>query len=305
MKIGDLSLADTVKKTVDCKGLHFDVGPFAVRLRSSHKNFINTFRQLYADFPLIMDDDALIDFHIDMIVPTNYRRWIKPQIIARIDSQEPFQPFAATHAMPLFEWALNWSIAYQGQQYLMLHAGVLERNGKALILPAMPGSGKSTLSAALAQRGWRFLSDEFCLIHPDHGQIIPIPRPTPLKNESITVIRNFDDNVFIGPLFKKTRKGTIGHLRAPSDSIARMKETAIPTWVIFPQYQSNSDVIMEPLNKSTAFIKLATNSFNYTLLGSAGFNTVKSIIERCDCYNLQYSNLADVVSRLDALSPHE
>jgi predicted ATPase len=32
---------------------------------------------------------------------------------------------------------------------------VVERDGHALILPAMPGSGKSTLTAALVQRGWR------------------------------------------------------------------------------------------------------------------------------------------------------
>jgi predicted ATPase len=46
----------------------------------------------------------------------------------------------------------------------MLHAAVVEKNGKALILPALPGSGKSTLSAALAMNGWRFLSDEFTMI---------------------------------------------------------------------------------------------------------------------------------------------
>jgi HprK-related kinase A len=301
MKIGDLSLPEALKKTSDAKGLSFDVGSFSVRLRSSHKNFISTFHQLYTDFPVITDNQ-LIDFHIDMKAPTSPRRWIRPQIIARIDGQEPFQAFATSHAMPLFEWALNWSIARLGQHQLMLHAAVLERHGKALILPAMPGSGKSTLSAALAQRGWRFLSDEFCLIHPSHGQVVPIPRPTPLKNQSIEVIRQFDSRVFIGPLFEKTRKGTIGHLRAPAASVECLKQTATPAWIIFPQYQSLSDVTIEPLNKSAAFLKLATNSFNYTLLGSNSFNMIKAVIDACDCYNLSYSNLNDVITQLDALS---
>jgi HprK-related kinase A len=300
MNIGHYSLQEVLKKTSCSQGLCFDVGSFTVRLRSSHKDFISTFRQLYCDFPVIADDQ-LIDFFIDMRVPQSYRRWIRPQIIARIDGQEPFQPFPASHAMPLFEWALNWSIARQGQHQLMLHAAVLEKHGKALILPALPGSGKSTLAAALAQRGWRFLSDEFCLIHPTDGQVIPIPRPTPLKNESIAVIRNFASDVFIGPLFEKTRKGTIGHLRAPATSIERMKETATPTWIVFPKYQSQSAVMLEPLSKSAAFLKLATNSFNYTLLGDTGFNTIKSIINTCDGYNLRYSNLDDVITQLDAL----
>jgi HprK-related kinase A len=301
MNIGHFALPELLQKTASAEGIYINVGSFNLRLRSTHKTFVSTFRDLYFDFPVIADDQ-LIDFHIDMNLLPNYRRWIRPQIIARIDGQEPFQPFATTHAMPLFEWALNWSIARQGQHQLMLHAAVLEKHGKALILPAMPGSGKSTLSAALAQRGWRFLSDEFCLIQPSSGQVVPLPRPTPLKNESIDVIRNFANEAFIGPLFPNTRKGTIGHLRAPTASVERMKETATPAWVVFPQYQSQSNVVIEPINKSAAFLKLALNSFNYTLLGSLGFNLIKNIIETCDCYTLSYSNLDDVISQLDSLT---
>jgi HprK-related kinase A len=299
MNIGQLSLQEVLSKTSCSQGLRFQVGSFTVRLRSTHADFIDTFRNLYCYFPVI-DDEHIIDFHIDMNIPM-LRHWIKPQIIARIDGQQPFQPFASTHAMPLFEWAFNWSIVRQAQQFLMLHAAVLEKNGKALILPAMPGSGKSTLAAALAQRGWRFLSDEFCLIQLINGQVIPLPRPTPLKNESIAVIQNFASDVFIGPLFENTRKGTIGHLRAPSASIQQMQKTATPAWVVFPQYQSQSAVIMEPFDKAPAFLKLASNSFNYTLLGNHGFNSIKTMIENCDCYNLCYSNLDDVITRLDML----
>lgn len=303
MKIGDYSLQELLKITSCTQGLCFDVGSFTVRLRSSHKDFISTFRQLYFDFPVIADDQ-LIDFFIDIQAPKSLRRWIRPQIIARIDGQEPFQPFATSHAMPLFEWALNWCIARQGQHQLMLHAAVLEKHGKALILPALPGSGKSTLAGALAQRGWRFLSDEFCLIHLKQGHVVPIPRPAPLKNESIDVIRHFERSVFIGPLFEKTRKGTIGHLRAPTASVERMKETAMPGWIIFPQYQHQSEVIIESIDKSAAFLKLATNSFNYSLLGDNGFKAVKAMIETCACYNLHYSNLNDVIAQIDFLSNH-
>lgn len=300
MNIGQLSLQEVLRHTSSNQGLCFEVGPFTVRLRSKEQSFIQLFRDLYFDFPVIAND-RLIDFYIDMVAPPNIRRWIRPQIIAIIDGQVPFLPFATSYAMPLFEWSLNWCIARNAQHFLMLHAAVLEKQGKALILPAMPGSGKSTLASALAHRGWRFLSDEFCLIHLIEGQVIPIPRPTPLKNESINVIRNFASEAFIGPLFEKTRKGTIGHVRAPSASTQQMKTTATPTWVVFPRYESESEVIMEPFDKASAFLKLASNSFNYTLLGEQSFNSIKAIIERCDCYNLSYSNLDHVISRLDKL----
>jgi len=49
---------------------------------------------------------------------------------------------------------------------LALHAGVLYRDGSALLLPAPSGSGKSTLVAALVQRGWTYGSDEGALMVP-------------------------------------------------------------------------------------------------------------------------------------------
>ena len=96
-----------------------------------------------------------------------------------------FNPLPAEQAFPLLEWGLNWCVATQCHQYLILHAAVLERGGRALIMPAPPGSGKSTLCAALVARGWRLFSDELALIEIGGGQIVPLPRPISLKNESI------------------------------------------------------------------------------------------------------------------------
>ena len=94
----------------------------------------------------------------------------------------------------------------------MLHAAVVERNGSALFLPAMPGSGKSTLCAALTYRGWRLFSDEFGLIEPARGAVLPLPRAIPLKNRSIEVIRRFAPQ---GPFVNESlhRFGNVGRTR--------------------------------------------------------------------------------------------
>lgn len=301
MKVVDLSLRQLTDMASSGAGIRLDVGPFAFRLRSKQKEFLNIFRSLYLDFP-VLSADALVDFYIDLNPPANFRRWVRPQVIINLDGEQPFQPFAASHAMPLFEWGLNWCIYRQGQQNLMLHAAVLERGGKALILPAIPGSGKSTLCAALAQRGWRLLSDEFCMIRPGDGQILPIPRPTPLKNESIAVIKAFASQAFIGPLFPNTRKGTIAHLRASTESVANMKITAAPAWIIFPRYQTDSTLKLDLLKKTYAFLKLATNSFNYQLQGEIGFNLIRDMIEDCDCFSLTFSDLNEAITQIDRLT---
>ena len=51
-----------------------------------------------------------------------------------------------------------------GALFLLVHAAVLERDGRAVVMPGPSGVGKSTLCAALVARGWRLLSDEVAMI---------------------------------------------------------------------------------------------------------------------------------------------
>ena len=99
---------------------------------------------------------------------------------------------------------MNWCISAHAHQFLILHAAVLERGGVALIMPAPPGSGKSTLCAALALSGWRLLSDELALIDPGSGRVWPLCRPVSLKNRSIEVIRHFAPEAVFGPVAEGT-----------------------------------------------------------------------------------------------------
>ncbi len=278
-------------------GLCVDFGACVVRLRSQESNFLRTFGLLYQDFQVV--EGKFIDFHIDMKRPTSYRRWMQAQIIFSINGVTPFEPFPLNHAMPLFEWGLNWCIAKQGHHHLMLHAGVVEKAGKAIIFPALPGSGKSTLSTALALRGWRLLSDEFGLVRAKDGMLQPMPRPVPLKNASIQVIRDFAPSAVIGPLFPKTRKGTVAHCQPPTGSAEQCRQLVKPAFVVFPKYQAGSQTILQTLPKHYSFLKLASNAFNYEVMGVTGFERLSDIVNSCACFNLTYSDLDNVIARLD------
>ena len=190
----------------------------------------------------------------------------------------------------------------QAHQYLMLHSAVVERAGKALLLPAWPGCGKSTLCAALVSRGWRLFSDEFGLVRLADGHLVPLPRPTPLKNRSIDVIRDFSPAEEIGPAYHGTRKGTVAHLRTPDESVAQAQITAPPGWLVFPRYRAGSTLRMEPVTRPQAFLKLANNSFNYQLLGLQGFQAVTQLVRNCDCYILSYSDLDEAIATLNQLA---
>lgn len=257
---------------------------------------------LYADYPLA-EQTGFADFHVSLARPQNLRRWFKPQVLFLFDGKPPFKPLPLDQAFPMLEWGLNWCVSSHANSFLIIHAAVIEKGGYAAILPAPPGMGKSTLCAALVNRGWRLLSDELALIRVSDGKIIPLPRPVSLKNQSIDIIQRYEPNTIFSRKVHDTMKGTVAHMKAPTDSIVRAKEIAQAAWVIFPKYQANAHVRLEALPRSRAFMRIADNAFNYSLLGKKGYETMANLIDASLCYDFTYSNLDDAIEAFDALKP--
>ncbi len=283
-------------------GLHVNIGPFLVRVRGAIRGLPETLCRMYGESSVADDThQQLIDFHIDMREGGGIRRWWRPQGVFDTDATPPFTPFPRDHAFAFFEWGLNWCVAMQAHQYLMFHSAVLERNGKAVILPAEPGSGKSTLCAALMLNGWRLLSDEFGLYRPETGLIDAMPRPIPLKNESIEIIKSYSESAVVGPTYFATRKGDVAHLQPTEESVRQSQEPARPGFIVFPRYLAGAPELLHPFAKGRAFLKLSGNAFNYRLQGARGFDAVAELVDRCPTRYLEFSDLNHAVSLMDNL----
>jgi len=267
-------------------------GPFLSKVTTQDHNFIQLLQIMYGESQYIENPQQQVyHFSIGLEKGQGMRRFWHPQVLVKTDTAPPFTPFPKEQAFALFEWTLNWCIALQSHQYLMLHSAVLEKNNQALLLPAAPGSGKSTLCAALMLTGWRLLSDEFTLIKISKNKVYPIPRPIPLKNESIGIIRQFSQQAILGPLFKNTRKGDICHLQPNKESFQQVNKTCCVRWIIFPQYQAQQETSLHAFAKGRSFLKLTGNAFNYRLQGAAGFNAVSDLVDKADTYYLEFNQL--------------
>lgn len=299
MKFAELPFAECYQRLSN-SGIYYRIGPFIIHLYSDLPLLAQQIHRLYADYPLV-EDNTFADFHVRVYRQGGLHRWWRPQAQFSLDGQLPFPPYPLDAPLPLLEWGLNWCVATRAHHYLLLHAGVVAKDDQAVLLPANPGSGKSTLCGALAHRGWRFLTDEICLVNPTDLRIVPFPRLIPLKNESIEVIRAFSPDAVMGPLFPETRKGRLSHLRPPGASIDRLMETAQARWIVFPLFQKGARLALRPMAKENAFLKLSSSSFNYELIGLRGFRTVSGLIGTCDCYSLEYGDLEEAIAQLDAL----
>lgn len=283
-------------------GVCFRVGPFSVEVTSDIPAVAEGLWHFYAEYPRA-GEDGYADYHIRLFKAGGLRRWFRPQVLFSLDGRQPFKPMPLAQAFPLLEWTFNWCIANHSHQYLIFHAAVVERNGVAAILAAPSGSGKSTLCAALITHGWRLFSDELALIDINTGQLVSFPRPVGLKNASIDIMRKYSPEATIGPATRDTRKGTVAHMKAPTDSILRALEPARPGWIVFPKYIVGSDIALAPVKKTATALSLIKNSFNYHLLGERGFTTLANLVDHSDCFEFTYSHLDDAIAAFNNFEP--
>jgi len=299
-RIGDLSPTE-VSCRLRGRGLGIRIGPFDVCVKASVQDFDEPFRRLYREYPIV-EAGQVFSCHVSLRDVWKLRPRLGRYVRFAVDGRVPHEDLPSEQALAVFEWGLNLVIALRMQCFLMLHAAVLERNGRALALPAAPGSGKTTLSAALAERGWRLLSDEFGLLRPGTTSFLPVPRPMPLKNESIGVMQAFAPGLELGPIIPKTRKGTVAHVRPPADSVLRQHELAPVRWLVFPEWRAEEVLSLQEVPSAEGFMRLVTNAFNYDMLGKAGFETVRDLVNASRCFRLSYSSLNAAVAKVTDLA---
>lgn len=274
-------------------GIWLKLSPFTAHIKSEIPVVAEGLYALYAANELLDPTDSFADFHVSVSYDS---RFPKRTCVFKTDEYAPFTPLAAGEAFAFLEWGLNWCVTTYCHTWITVHSAVLERNGRALIMPAPPGSGKSTLCAALILNGWRLLSDEMALIDPTTGLVTPAPRPVSLKNESIQIIRNLNSSVEIGPVAYDTMKGNVAHMRAPSESLLRAREAVLPGWIVFPKYVLNANADLHTRGKAASLMQFTENSFNQSVHGKRGFEALSDLVDKCDCYDFTYSRLEDAIA---------
>jgi HprK-related kinase A len=288
--------AGELRRRLRHQGLRLCLGPVAAEVHSPFASVEAGIALHYARHRVV-DDDTFADFHVSVEPPFGVRRYVGAQALFRFDAATTFRPLPAAQAFPLLEWGLNWCVSAQCDHYLVLHAAVLERGTGALLLPAPPGSGKSTLCAALVARGWRLLSDELAILDLDAPRVHAMPRPISLKNASIDAIRAFWPGAAIGALVANTLKGTVAHVRPPADSVARARDAAIVRFVVLPEFVRGAPMTMQPLGRAEAFMRLVDSSFNYAVHGRAGFDALGALVAGAQCRTFRYGGGLDEATR--------
>lgn len=284
-----------IQKAIQGDGLELEVASFRCLLRSDSDQLSRPLKLLYQDYRGALCPTGFYDFRINLY-KTRTQPWQPWEIKFDWEGSSPFPALPLAHTHPLFEWGLNWCIATASGAHTVIHSAVVERDGFALVLPGSPGSGKSTLCAALALTDWRLLSDELTIISQADGLVQPVPRPISLKNKSIEIIKAFAPSADMSVSVADTHKGSIAYARPPSSAVTQSDQPVPVGYVIFPKFVAGAALDFEPLTRAEALSELMENTFNVGLLGAEGFTSLAKAIAHAKCYAVEYGDLTSILN---------
>lgn len=269
------------------------VGPVGFRIGSDWRAPIAALDALYRDYP--RPDFA--DYSVRLEATSFWRRWLRPSVQTLGDYHLPDSaPLPLAQGLLAAEMGMNLQVALGHRRHLLLHAAVVARDDRAVLLSGVSGAGKSTLALMLSRRGWRFLGDEFALIDPVSGLAYPFPRPISLKNESLGVI---PPDSLTGPHLTGTPKGEVRHVAPDSAAIAAMDVPARPVLLIFPRF--GQPLALHGMAPTETFVRLTQASTNYVALGEAGFRALTRLRSEVPAVALDYPDGESGVAAVESI----
>jgi len=209
-------------------------------------------------------------------------------------------PEKALRMRTAFTASAGWSVARElvqwvvdsASSYYVFHSGSVARGGRGILMPGATHSGKSTLTVALAQRGFDILSDEVGAIRVEGGMQIGFGRALSVRSEVVGELGIeepsesgcFADGAYI------LRAGALGLSRASS------ARTAL---VVLPTYQGRAPTELRALRPAAAVMALYQASCSQPRWKLAGLDFVIDLATRVPCFELTYSDMHEAARAID------
>ncbi len=103
-----------------------------------------------------------------------------------VDGERRWQGPHLDEVVPVVTTQIN-QLAIDGTPgRIRVHAGAVERDGRVIVVAGDSGRGKSTLVAALVQRGFAYVTDEVVAFDPETLAVLPYPKALDLDGPART-----------------------------------------------------------------------------------------------------------------------
>lgn len=199
------------------------------------------------------------------------------------------------------EWAIaSVAVDVLGEGYLLLHAGVVARDGGAILLPGGSGSGKSTLTAGLAGAGFSIGSDEVAAIDPLTLEVLPFVRGICVKDGSRAPLSALYPSLLTDAPHHRFGGEEVWYVRPAQD--AWLPAPTPVRAIVVPRYAQGAETHLELLSRSATLQILLQQSFSVPKHGSFGIGTLTDLLQDVECYRLTLGSLDEAIRLLTDLT---
>ena len=191
---------------------------------------------------------------------------------------------------PIVKAAL-WQSAINGHDFLFyLHAGVVGTGTSCILLPAAAGSGKSSLTMALVDRGFSYFSDEVALIESRTFRVPPVPLAMCIKSTGWDLLSRYCPHLLSLPVHVRVDEKVIRYIPPPANTA---EQNAVPvSHIMFPRYDQDAQTRLERIDRSAALGRLMGECL--ALRQRLDQKIVRELIHwiaGIECYELTFSSL--------------
>ncbi|HEY8574438.1 hypothetical protein [Phenylobacterium sp.] len=179
----------------------------------------------------------------------------------------------------------------------LIHAGLLAHERRGLLVSGHPGAGKTTLTLALAARGFGYGSDD--IVRVDAGRLEGVPFSPASKSGAWDLAAPYVPVVRDLPV----------HLRGDGQQVRYVPTAGFEAgdvdslgWVLLLDRRAGARPVLEPVPPMAVLTELLASAFAADhRLSADALEAFAAQLAAADCRRLVYSDLAEAVAAIEAL----
>jgi hypothetical protein len=192
------------------------------------------------------------------------------------------------------------------ESLLAIHGAAVARGDTCVLLPGLPGNGKSTLTAALVAAGYDFCTDDLAMLAGRPLRLTPLPLRLGLKSGSWTTLRDRLPDLEAQPVHLRRDGQSVKYWlpppeRLPPRAAAGLRVAAL----VFPRYRADAECALVPISRSHALLGIAEAGYHLLegRLDEPWMETTLEWLRTLSCFELSYSSLDDAIAAFADVLP--
>jgi hypothetical protein len=219
--------------------------------------------------------------------------------------QEFFAESRGIDALAPVVKSLVWVTVLRDHAYFLdIHAGVVSDGTQCVVLPAPPGSGKSTLTASLVHAGFEFFSDEIALLQDATLHVFPVPLAICIKDAGIDALADRFPQVRTLPLHRRGDGKRVAYLSPPAQRRPSTEHPRPVRALVFPHFARGASTSLEPLPRAQALQRLMSQCMVVAEpLTVDRVETLVRWVAGVPCYALEYGSTDGAIDAMTSVFP--